>query len=178
MSGRVYRPSLGLVVSLAVLLSVGACAKRRGSVRPQPTIVGLQLALAAPDLAGRERDVGTDQGVVRVVDFWASWCDPCRDAMPALDAIAKDLGPRGVAVYAVAFDEDRGQVAAFLEKTPVSFPVLWDRGGERWSGRFEISRLPTTILVDRKGTIRWVQDGWSASKARETRRRVEALLAE
>jgi thiol-disulfide isomerase/thioredoxin len=178
MSGWVCRRSLALAFALAVSLSAGGCAKNRGSVRRNATAVGQPFALAAPDLSGREHDPGAEQGVVRVVDFWASWCEPCREAMPALDALAKDLGPRGVAVYAVAFDEDREQVVGFLEKSPVGFPVLWDRGGERWSAPYEISRLPTTMIVDRKGTIRWMQDGWSASKARETRRTVEALLKE
>jgi thiol-disulfide isomerase/thioredoxin len=160
-----------------LLLALPGCA----STRPVPsssTQVGQRLELVAPELDGRARDVGADQGKVRVVDFWASWCEPCRDAMPQLDRMAAELGERGLAVYAVSFDEDRAQLAAFLKETPVRFPVLWDKGGDRWSARYEVSRLPTTLVVDRRGVIRAVLPGWSASKAGEARREVERLLAE
>jgi thiol-disulfide isomerase/thioredoxin len=168
------RPLLAACVALAVV----ACAPAR-AVRPAPPAqLGKQLQLAGADLAGRELDPGAEQGKVRVVEFWASWCEPCRDALPHLDALAKDLGSRGLAVYAVSFDEDREQVAQFLRQTPVGFPVMWDKGGDRFSSRYEVSRLPTTLLVDRSGVIRFVQDGWSAAKARAARREIEKLLDE
>lgn len=168
-------PFAALVLFLA--FTAGACARARPRTRSSKQ-VGQRLELAAPDLAGRETDVGAMAGKVRVVDFWASWCEPCREAMPHLDAIERDLGPRGVAVVAVSFDEDHAQVQAFLDRTPVGFPVLWDRGGERYSTRYEVNQLPTTLVVDRHGVIRLVQEGWSKSKAKETRREVERLLDE
>lgn len=161
----------------ALALALMGCAGARGARKASPH-VGSRLELAAPDLSGREVDVAAERGRVRVVDFWASWCEPCREAMPFLDALARDLGPRGLSVYAVSFDDDREQIAAFLRETPVGFPVLWDRGGDRWSGRWQVARLPTTFVVDRKGVIRSVHDGWSATRASETRREVEKLLAE
>ena len=165
--------ALGALVAIAL----AGCAPSR-TVRRGSSQVGQRLELAAPDLGGREVDVGAHRGVVRIVDFWASWCEPCRDAMPELDALVRDLGPRGLAVYAVSFDEDREQIAQFLKATPVDFPVLWDKGGDRYAARYEVNRLPTTLLVDRKGVVRRVLDGWSDSKVRETRREVERLLDE
>jgi hypothetical protein len=78
----------------------------------------------------------------------------------------------------VSLDEDREQVVEFLRRVPVEFPVLWDKGGDRLSGPFEVARLPTTVIADRRGAIRWVQDGWSDAKARETRREILRLLDE
>jgi thiol-disulfide isomerase/thioredoxin len=163
----------------ALLVLAAACGGSRSS-RPSPgaSQLGQRLELVAPDLAGQEQDVGAQQGTVRIVEFWASWCEPCRDAMPHLEAMVEDLGPRGFAAYAVSFDEDREQVAAFLAEAEVSLPVLWDKGGDRWSTRYEVSRLPTTFIVDRGGVIRSVQSGWSPAKAREQRREVERLLDE
>lgn len=160
-----------------LLATAGACGPTR-TVRRSSGQLGQRLELAAPDLGGRETDVGAMSGKVRVIDFWASWCEPCREAMPHLDALGKELGARGLEVVAVSFDEDHQQIAAFLAKVPVAFPVLWDKGGDRYSTRYEVNQLPTTLVVDRKGVIRLVQEGYSAAKARETRRTVEQLLGE
>jgi cytochrome c biogenesis protein CcmG/thiol:disulfide interchange protein DsbE len=160
---------------VAVALVV-ACATPHSGQRASSK-VGARLELTAPDLAGRDVDVGADQGKVRVVDFWATWCEPCKEAMPELDAMARDLGPRGLDVFGISIDEDRAQLAQFLEKAPVSFPILWDKGAERVQ-RFEVSYMPVTLIVDRSGVIRYVHQGWDASRPRIERREVEALLSE
>jgi thiol-disulfide isomerase/thioredoxin len=133
--------------------------------------------LSAPDLDGQLVDVAAASGKVRVVDFWATWCEPCKDAMPVLDAMARELGPSGLAVYGISIDEDRAQILEFLQKTPVSFPILWDKGAERVS-RFDVSYMPVTLLIDRRGIIRHVHQGWDDGRSRRERGEVEALLAE
>ena len=159
-----------------VALAVLACAAPR-SVERTSSKVGARLDLSAPDLAGREVNVGAQQGKVRVVDFWATWCEPCKESMPILDALARDLGPRGLAVYGVSIDEDRAQITQFLQRTPVSFPILWDKGAVRVQ-RFDVSYMPVTLIVDRSGVIRYVHQGWDSSRPRLERREIEGLLAE
>ena len=159
------------------LLALGACA----TAGPPPRLssqVGKRLALVAPDLEGQAVDVGADQGKVRIVDFWATWCEPCKEELPALDALHRELGSRGLAVYGISFDEDPAQIPDFLAQLRVRFRVLWDRGGDQFSGRFEVQRLPTTLVVDRQGVIRFVHEGWSETRAAEQRRQVERLLDE
>lgn len=169
----------GMVVALLVLgcstsssAKGGASDAERGS-----SSTGKPLVLSAPDLDGRLVDIGADRGKVRVVDFWATWCEPCKDAMPVLDAMARELAPRGLSVYGVSIDEDRAQILDFLQKTPVSFPVLWDKGAVQVS-RFDVSYMPVTLLIDRKGIIRHVHQGWDERRSRRERSEVEALLAE
>jgi thiol-disulfide isomerase/thioredoxin len=161
-------------LALAVAL-LAACAASSPAFRPPP-LAGRRAEVLAPDLTGREVDVLAAAAPVRVVDFWASWCEPCREQLPALERLARTYGPRGLAVYAVAFDEDRNQVQAFLEQTPVSFPVLWDKGGARLSGRFEVTRLPTTLVVDGAGTIRAVHLGFDAAEGARIEDEVRRLL--
>jgi thiol-disulfide isomerase/thioredoxin len=158
-------------------LALAFCATPKPATRSRAA-VGRPLELAAPDLEGRLVDVGAERGKVRVIDFWATWCEPCREELPALDAMARDLSARGLAVYGVSFDEDGTLIAPFLREVRVGFPILWDRGGDQLAARFQVSRLPTTLVVDRRGIVRFVHEGWTEGKARDHRRDVEGLLDE
>jgi thiol-disulfide isomerase/thioredoxin len=114
---------------------------------------------------------------VRVVDFWATWCEPCKEAMPGLDRIERELGPRGLAVFGVSVDEDRSLIVDYLRERPVGFRILWDRGAQRLT-RLGMSFMPVTLLVDRRGIIRHVHQGWAEGRGRQEREELEALVAE
>jgi thiol-disulfide isomerase/thioredoxin len=116
-------------------------------------------------------------GTVRVVDFWATWCEPCKEAMPGLDRLERELGPRGVAVFGVSVDEDRALIVEFLRERPVQFRILWDRAAQRLT-RLGMSFMPVTLIVDRRGIIRHVHQGWGEGRGRQEREEVEALVAE
>ena len=162
--------------SAVLALALFGCA---GSPRPEPrsSFVGQAVALSAPDLEGREVDIGADRGKVRVVDFWATWCEPCVEALPLLDGYARELGPRGLSVYGITIDEDLSQVRDFLERTPVGFPILRDQGAVRMQ-RYDVRIMPVTLIVDRRGVIRHVHQGWSEARAAKQRKEIEALLEE
>ena len=81
-------------------------------------------------------------------------------------------------VYAVAVDEDQAQVRAFVETTPLPFLVLWDKGGARHAERINIERLPTTLVVDRAGLVRFVHQGYRSQNAELLDREVRLLLTE
>lgn len=161
----------------ALLLTLVACVTPGAAPRVSSQ-VGKPLVLSVPDLEGNVVDVAAERGKVRVIDFWATWCEPCKEELPALDGLHRELGSRGLSVYGISFDEDRALIPEFLAQVPVRFRVLWDRGGEQLSGRFEVARLPTTLIVDRRGVIRFVHEGWSDTRAAEQRRQVEQLLDE
>lgn len=155
-----------------LLLSLVACA----ASAPKPTVkvpplAGKVLDLTAQDLTGQDVRVGS-AGQVVVVDFFASWCDPCREQLPALDRLARALGERGLDIYAVSFDGDREAAREFAARVAVGFPVLWDPGGERLSEALGIERLPTTVVADRRGIIRLVHVGYT----REEEERLEAEI--
>ncbi len=157
------------------VLCLSCAAHERGERRSR--FVGQELALSAPDLQGHEVDVSGDRGKVRVVDFWATWCEPCKEELPLLDGYARELGPRGLSVYGVSIDEDRTQIVEFLKRTPVSFPVLWDKGAVRVQ-QFDVTYMPVTLIADRHGVIRYVHQGWDEARARSQRSEIEALLDE
>ncbi len=157
--------------------ALGACATAGRPARVSPH-VGRPLVLAVPGLDGRTVDVAAEEGKVLVVDFWATWCEPCKEELPALERLARQHAGRGLVVYGVSFDEDRDLIPGFLARLEVSFPILWDRGGDTLSQAYGVARLPTTLIVDRRGLIRFVHEGWSESRAAEQRREIELLLEE
>jgi cytochrome c biogenesis protein CcmG, thiol:disulfide interchange protein DsbE len=165
------------LATAAALLAAAACASTRPSARPSG-IVGKPVAVRAPDLDGRDHDVRADDGKVRVVDFWATWCDPCRDQLPFLDRMSAKYADRGLAMYGVSFDEDRGALERFLGEMHPSFTVLWDKGGAVLADPLEVTRLPTTLFVDRKGVVREVHLGFEKSDERDLEALLQRLLAE
>jgi len=167
------------LLALAVL-SVACAGPRRPAARVQPSspLVGKPADIAGTDLAGLEVRISDAAGKVRVVDFWATWCEPCVEQLPLLDRLQRELGVSGLAVFAVAVDEEREAVQAFLARVPVTFPVLFDPSGEAVAQRLEITRLPTTLVLDRMGVVRDVHMGYAAPDGERLERLVRELLAE
>jgi cytochrome c biogenesis protein CcmG, thiol:disulfide interchange protein DsbE len=165
------------LVTAAAIFAVAACASARPAGKPSG-LVGKPVSVTAQDLQGKDHDVRADDGKVRVVDFWATWCDPCRDQLPFLERMSAKYGARGLAVYGVAFDEDRSAVEKYLAEMPLSFTVLWDKGGSALADPLEVTRLPTTLFVDRKGVVRDVHLGFEKNEERDLEALLERLLAE
>ncbi|MBK9516735.1 MAG: TlpA family protein disulfide reductase [Anaeromyxobacter sp.] len=159
------------------LLALAGCATGRSSLVVSP-LLGKPAEVVAPDLQGREVRLSDSPGTVRVVDFWATWCTPCREQLPALEVLARAHAAEGLRVYGVSVDEDLAQVKAYLAATPFDFPVLWDKGGARHTERLDVQRLPTTLVIDRAGLVRFVHQGYEAKNAAELAREVKLLLAE
>jgi thiol-disulfide isomerase/thioredoxin len=164
---------LRALVALALSVTI-ACAGARPPARASP-LVGRPVEIAAEDLGGALVRIDA-RGTVRVVDFWATWCDPCREQIPALDRLASAYGEKGLDVYAVSFDEDKAQVQSFLARNPVTFAVLWDKGGARLAAPLEVYRLPTTLVIDRAGVVRFAHVGYERSEAETLEREVRELI--
>ncbi len=162
---------------LVVALTLAACAGPRASWRASP-LVGKPIEVTALDPEGRPVHVEANQGKVRIVDFFATWCDPCRQQLPFLERLSASEGSRGLSVYAVSFDEDRSTLDAFLRDVPITFPVLWDKGGGTLAERLDVTRLPTTVIVGRDGIIRAVHLGFDVADEPRLTAEVERLLAE
>lgn len=114
-----------------------------------------RAAFELPDLNGDERHVSQWDGEVIVLNFWATWCKPCRDEMPMLDALQRDYGAKGLQVLGVALDEPAA-ARAFVEELGIGYPILVDDGrGIDLARRYGNDRgvLPFTVLIRRDGTV-------------------------
>jgi len=125
-------------------------------------------ALELSDLDGKRWNLSGLHGQVVVLNFWATWCEPCRSEMPTLELLAQRHEHDGLAVIAINFKEPVGAIRRFLEAQPVSIPILLDADGDAtaaWTPRV----FPTTVLVDRQGQPQTVVLGemdWMGSEAR------------
>ena len=114
-------------------------------------------AFSLPDMGGKASSLADFKGQVLLINFWATWCAPCREEMPALDRLQQKFKAKGLTVIGIAIDSDKTVVQQFLNTTKTKFPILHD-SEMRSHDAFKVYSYPTTFLVDRKGIIRqyWI----------------------
>ncbi len=109
--------------------------------------------LTLPDLNGKSTSIKSFRGDVILLNFWATWCAPCKREMPALEKLYKRYKEKGFRVVAVSIDNDKAAIEGFLSKIPLSFIILHDKKIEA-AKKFKVYAYPTTFLIDRNGIIR------------------------
>lgn len=122
---------------------------------------------AFPDLskANLEGTLPELAGKVVVVDFWASWCGPCKKALPVLADLSKEYGPKGVVFVAISLDEDKSDMEAYLKKNPLPFPVLRDPKG-KLAESLNIQGIPVSFVLGPDGKVAASHDGFEGDKTR------------
>jgi thiol-disulfide isomerase/thioredoxin len=158
-----------------------ACIAAAGAVLAEPGIKPwkgkVTLSLAGNDVEGNAIDLKDLQGRVLVVNFWATWCEPCRDEMPSLQRLREKLDPGAFDVLTVNYGESRDKVSQFLGKEKLALPVLLDPQKEA-AKEWGVGGLPMTFLVDARGRVRYSVFGERDWNAGESLALVEKLLAE
>lgn len=117
------------------------------------------------------------RGKVIYLDFWASWCGPCRISFPLLEELREEFHPMGFEVLAINLDEFEQDAVEFIERHPVGYPVIRDASGDL-ARRYGILGMPTGFLLDRHGVVRHVHQGFRRSDIEFLRKHVVELLEE
>jgi len=142
-------------------------------VRPEaPEAVAETVAAVDPELL----DLSRWEGQVVLLDFWASWCGPCRESFPWMDEMARKYRAQGLAVVAVNLDEDRSAADQFLESTSYAFEFVYDPDG-RLAEAFALDVMPTSILFDREGRPVVRHSGFRPADTGEYEQHITELLA-
>ncbi len=173
LSLRHSRRLILLQILLAGLVCVPFWVQAGGAVVGQKA-----PAVSLPALSGGE-DISLEslRGSVVYLDFWASWCGPCRVSFPILEQLAIEFGPQGFDVLAINVDEVEADAQQFLSDIPVSYLVV--RDGEGVSPQaYGIMGMPTGYLIDRQGVVREIHQGFRKSDGEQLRAEIVMLLKE
>ena len=130
------------------------------------------------DLKGKTVKLSSFRGKVVVIDFWASWCAPCKKEMPALEGLAKKYADDGVAILAINIDKDRANSDKFLaSQTLKHMRVLLDPSGNGVASQYDLPSMPTSYVVDKKGIVRHRHGGYNSGDEKKVAKEIDALLA-
>ena len=158
------KPAAALALVLGLCLNASAALKS-GDALPDLSRFGLEGKL--PDGL---------KGKVVLLDFWASWCEPCKASFPIMDQLQKQYGSRGLVVLAVNVDEKQSDMRDFLKQNTVSFTVVRD-AAQKLVAQAGITTMPSSLLIDGEGKVRFLHTGFHGEETRKQyEREIESLL--
>ncbi|MBN8246884.1 MAG: TlpA family protein disulfide reductase [Verrucomicrobia bacterium] len=161
-----YHRSLATLVTLAFLSAFPALGAEPKVGEAFPSLADAQLEGTLPELKGK----------VVLVDFWASWCGPCRAAFPALKEIAAKYKDQ-VVVVGVSLDEDKEDMDGFVRKMTPNFPIVRDPKG-KLAEKLDVQSIPATFILDTQGRVAAVHSGYGGDKTKkEYIEMIEKLIA-
>ena len=136
----------------------------------------------APDFALRSLDnanlrLSEHLGEVVVVNFWATWCGPCRQEMPLLDEMYNKYRRAGLVLLSVNIDDEPGRAVEMARTLKISYPVLFDSRKEV-SRAYQVGTMPVTVLIDREGVVRYVSEGYKPGYEKAYAEQLRKLLNE
>lgn len=138
--------------------------------------VALTLGITSP-LGATPLDLSPLRGRVVYLDFWASWCAPCRQSFPWMDSLQQTYAAQGLSVLAIDVDHDRADAERFLEEFHPHFDVRFDPQGA-WAQQFKVTGMPTSLIIDRHGVVRFTHIGFWPAQGAVAAREIRELLDE
>jgi peroxiredoxin len=145
--------TLGVLVAAAVLPAGELTPEEIREIGLQPLKEGTAIVdFELQQLGGGTRSLGSFKGKVVFLNFWATWCGPCRQEMPSMERLYKRLKGKGLEIVAVNLQEDAKAVQKFVDEHKLTFPVLLDQSG-RVGATYGARSIPTTYVVDREGIV-------------------------
>jgi thiol-disulfide isomerase/thioredoxin len=147
-----------------------------------PIAMASALSGSAPDFtlksdSGQNLRLSEHRGQVVMINFWASWCGPCRQEMPILDELQQRYSKAGFTVLGVNVEQDNGQAMQLLQGMNLSFPILFDPQSVV-SKLYDVNAMPSTVMIDRDGNMRYLHRGYKPGYEEQYRQQIKELIRE
>ena len=160
------------------MVALGAALLAVASSHAAPTLV----RTPAPDFALRSMDDANIRlseylGQVVLINFWATWCGPCRQEMPLLQALHDKYQRAGLVLLGINIDEERDEAIEMARTLQISYPILFDERKDV-SRAYQLGTMPLTVLVDREGVVRYVSEGYKPGYEQRYTEHLRELLGE
>jgi len=140
-----------------------------------PVKVGDKAPTFSIDSMNGQGKAALSPGKVTVVDFWATWCGPCKKSFPKYQELYVKYKASGLEIAAVSVDDEKGEIAGFAKTTGAKFPVAWDNG-KKLADKYKPSNMPTAYVVDKSGVVRFVHNGYHDGEDKELEKEIKGLL--
>lgn len=126
-------------------------------------------------LTGKEVSLSSLRGKVVLLNFWATWCAPCRKELPELSLLQENLGRKGLVILAVSVDNEMENAKSFVQKYDLKLETLWDRD-KKVTKLYDPETMPSSYLIDRNGNLRYVHTGYDEEEWKRILNEIEELL--
>jgi peroxiredoxin len=159
-----------LILTAVALMLIAAQAQAISESAPAPDFT-------LKSNSGKNIKLSELRGQVVMINFWASWCGPCRQEMPLLNQLYQRYEPMGFTLLGVNVEEDSAAADKVLKEIPVDFPVLYDNRNQV-SETYQVRAMPSTILIDRDGKVRYLHKGYKPGYEEDYQKQVRELIRE
>ena len=142
-----------------------------------PTVGIKAIDFTLRNSLGKKVSLSAQKGKVVLLDFWASWCAPCKEEMPFLDMLLTNYGKKGFTILAVNIDNNQNNALKFLNEYNIKLSPLLD-ANKRVVSMYDVDKMPTSYIIDKEGWIRYIHSGFKSEDFYKYKTEIEALLNE
>jgi peroxiredoxin len=177
-----HRLVFGSFASLLAMSIAGCAASDEGASSPSssevhPLVGATAPAFSRPSVTGGTGTVSTEslQGKVAIVDFWATWCEPCKKSFPKLEELNVKYRSSGLQIVGVSEDDDADGIPMFAKEFGSKFPLIWDQQ-KSIAAKWQPKSMPCTFIVDKNGVVRFVHFGFHDGEEASIEQEIKSLL--
>ena len=163
------------VFTLSLLCTLMLCSAAFAAKEKHVELSGPAKDFTLKSNSGKNIRLSDLRGQVVMLNFWASWCGPCRQEMPLLDALSQRYHPAGFTLLGVNVEADKKAADSMLHEIPVSFPILYDPTS-KVSELYKVEAMPSTILIDCDGNMNYLHRGYVPGDEKIYKKRIKTLL--
>ena len=165
------------IFKIIILISFTLIFSASATYAASQKISGKAANFTLKSRSGKNIKLSELRGDVVMINFWASWCGPCRKEMPLLEKIHKKYKKLGFTLLGVNVEQDTKAAKRYLKDVKVSFPILFDKTNKT-SKLYNVSAMPTTVLIDRNGNKRFLHKGYKPGYENDYKKQIKKLLRE